>query len=271
MWVMMAAPLIAGTDLRSMSTTAQSILTNPDAIKINQDQLGAQGVLARDDGDLELWSKKLTPSGTRAVALLNRSNSNATMQVSWGEIGLANGITEVYDVWRNLGLSISSGNYSTTVPAHGVALLKVTGAEGSAPTPNVLVANTDPRTITDLRVTVDFQIDGSAHHDFEDVGTFDKTLNLDLNGWGGTWDGSRYTGDLLYAQKSATGSKLLNIHKVDGRTVTNLRVSVDFKINGAPHYDYEDVAALTGSINLVLNGNGGRWDGSKWVGDFLHH
>ena len=38
MWAMLAAPLIAGNDLRDISKETLEILTNPEAIAINQDK-----------------------------------------------------------------------------------------------------------------------------------------------------------------------------------------------------------------------------------------
>ncbi|MFW9597923.1 MAG: glycoside hydrolase family 27 protein, partial [Paludibacter sp.] len=43
MWAMLAAPLISGNDLRSMSQQTLSVLTNREVIAINQDTLGIQG------------------------------------------------------------------------------------------------------------------------------------------------------------------------------------------------------------------------------------
>jgi hypothetical protein len=43
LWAILAAPLIAGNDLRSMRPEIRHILTNKEVIAINQDPLGMQG------------------------------------------------------------------------------------------------------------------------------------------------------------------------------------------------------------------------------------
>jgi CCR4-NOT transcriptional regulation complex NOT5 subunit len=70
MWAMLAAPLIAGNDIRSMSATTKAILTNADVIAVNQDPLGKQATLvATPATNLQVWSKQLSGTNARAVAL----------------------------------------------------------------------------------------------------------------------------------------------------------------------------------------------------------
>ena len=45
MWAMLAAPLLAGNDLRSMPSAVQTILTNTEVIAVDQDPLGKQATL----------------------------------------------------------------------------------------------------------------------------------------------------------------------------------------------------------------------------------
>jgi alpha-galactosidase len=42
MWCMLAAPLIAGNDIRNMTPEVKTILTNAEAIAVDQDRLGVQ-------------------------------------------------------------------------------------------------------------------------------------------------------------------------------------------------------------------------------------
>ena len=49
-WAMMAAPLITGNDLRTMTDETRSILLNAEIIAVDQDPLGAQGRKVLDRG-----------------------------------------------------------------------------------------------------------------------------------------------------------------------------------------------------------------------------
>jgi alpha-galactosidase len=102
MWCVVAAPLLAGNDLCTMTPEITEILTNKEVIAINQDPPGRQGRRIRDDGELEVWAKEL--SGNRfAIALLNRSTQPADIQIDWQEIGME-GKLKVRDLWKHKNL-----------------------------------------------------------------------------------------------------------------------------------------------------------------------
>ncbi len=130
LWALMSAPLIAGNDVRSMSDATRAILTNPEVIAIDQDPLGFQANLAGDIGNgLQVWYKPLAGSGARAVGLLNRGSASATMTVSWNAIDLAPGIATVRDLWARADRGSFANQYSVSVSAHGMALLRVVGTD----------------------------------------------------------------------------------------------------------------------------------------------
>ncbi len=126
MWAMLAAPLIAGNDLRKMTAATTTTLTNTDVIAVDQDPLGAQGQLVATPGtNLQVWSKKLVGTSARAVALFNRNDSgNATIAVQWSALGLS-GAANVRDLWSHTDLGSFNGSYSASVPSHGVVMLKI--------------------------------------------------------------------------------------------------------------------------------------------------
>jgi len=132
MWCIVAAPLIAGNDVRAMSPAIHDILTNPEVIAVDQDPAGVQGTrvarTAGDGGKLDVWMKPLGfDATTKAVALFNRSVSSAPLTVAWTNIGLAAGPATVRDLWARADLGVFTNGYVATVPSHGVVLIKVTG------------------------------------------------------------------------------------------------------------------------------------------------
>ncbi len=124
MWCMVAAPLIAGNDLRTMKDEITQILTNPEIIAINQDSLAKQGRRVRDDGELEVWVKELS-GNRRAVALLNRSDQAADISFTGEEIGLT-GKRRVRDVGGHRDLGRYEDTYTgKAVAAHDALVLLV--------------------------------------------------------------------------------------------------------------------------------------------------
>src|SRR5256886_8587992 len=88
LWAIMAAPLMAGNDVRAMSPGTRDILTNPDVIAVDQDSLGVQGMLVREGPpELQVWAKPLK-GGARALALLNRGDSAAKITARFDRLGL---------------------------------------------------------------------------------------------------------------------------------------------------------------------------------------
>jgi len=127
MWAIMAAPLITGNDLTKMSATTKATLTNAEVIAVDQDPLGKQGrVVATPGTDLEVWSKEMSGTNTRAVALFNRSSASASITVQWSQIGIPTGAATVRDLWAAKDLGPSTGSYTATnVASHSVVLLKI--------------------------------------------------------------------------------------------------------------------------------------------------
>jgi len=123
LWSMLAAPLLAGNDLRSMTPDVRDILLNREVIAIDQDRAGKQGTHAWQQGEQEIWTRELA-DGARAVALFNRGDAPATMTARWAALGLTSGVRHVRDLWTHQDLA-AAPEVSLSVPAHGVALLRV--------------------------------------------------------------------------------------------------------------------------------------------------
>jgi alpha-galactosidase len=126
LWAIMAAPIILGNDIRSMSSEIMGILTNEEVIAIDQDPAGIQGTRVADNGDLEVWMKPLcSPTGPeKAVALLNRSGGTANITANFSDIGVS-GTATVRDLWAHQDLGEFQNSFSADVPSHGVVVLKI--------------------------------------------------------------------------------------------------------------------------------------------------
>src|SRR5688572_17670559 len=82
MWCMLAAPLMAGNDIAAMTKETKEILTNKEAIAIDQDALGIQGLKYSANEGLETWFKPLQ-NGDWAVCFLNRKEVAQKIDFDW--------------------------------------------------------------------------------------------------------------------------------------------------------------------------------------------
>jgi alpha-galactosidase len=82
LWCMLAAPLMAGNDLIKMNAVTKALLTNKDAIAIDQDPLGMQGYKIKDYGEFEIFYKPLQ-NGDVAICLFNRYDGELEINMNW--------------------------------------------------------------------------------------------------------------------------------------------------------------------------------------------
>jgi fibronectin type 3 domain-containing protein len=135
LWCIVAAPLITGNDLSSMSAPTEAILTNAEAIAVDQDPAGEQGIPVAGS-TLQVWCKPLgTDFTNKAVALFNNTNTTQSITVTWTNLGLQAGPATVRDLWAHADLGVFTNSFTTNVPSHGTVLLKVTGVAPKVPGP----------------------------------------------------------------------------------------------------------------------------------------
>jgi len=123
LWAMLAAPLLAGNDLRSMTKETHDILENKEVIAIDQDKLGRQGTRVSKEAGAEIWTKPLE-NGDLALALFNRSEAMVSVKAFWEILGLK-GKHKLRDLWAHEDLGSFRDYYSREVVAHGVVLLRI--------------------------------------------------------------------------------------------------------------------------------------------------
>ena len=131
MWCILAAPLLAGNDLRNMDAETLEILTNKEAIAVNQDRLGKQGVRYMKIDEHEIWVKQLS-NGEAAVCYFNRDEQPWKVETvlskenfSFADIRFWEKEYWVRDLWKHKDIGTTSEKMSFEIPAHGVVLLKL--------------------------------------------------------------------------------------------------------------------------------------------------
>ena len=133
---MLAAPLMAGNDLDAMSEETKEILTNVEAIAVDQDSLGIQGFKYKVEDGVEYWFKPLKDQAW-AVTFLNRSDSEKEINFNWVNekvVDTLNNIDaqfnevtyELRDLWKHKDLGKTNKALKSKVPPHDVLMLKLT-------------------------------------------------------------------------------------------------------------------------------------------------
>jgi alpha-galactosidase len=123
LWAILAAPLLAGNDLTNMSAETRELLLNKEVIAVDQDALGRQGDRVSAQGMVDIWARPLT-GDAKAVGLFNRDNHAQSVTLEFISLGFT-GNVKVRDLWQHKELGLMKGEYTVSVPAHGVIFLNV--------------------------------------------------------------------------------------------------------------------------------------------------
>ncbi|HCA78276.1 MAG TPA: hypothetical protein DEP53_00935 [Bacteroidetes bacterium] len=126
LWSLLCSPLLIGCDMTQMDDFTKSLLTNDEVLEVSQDPLGKQAARIAVDGDLEVWAKDME-DGSKAVGLFNRGVWKSEVKVRWSDLGIQ-GKQLVRDLWRQKDLGKFSDEFKTSVPRHGVVLVKISGS-----------------------------------------------------------------------------------------------------------------------------------------------
>lgn len=134
LWCMMAAPLIAGNDITKMTAQTDSILTNRDAIAIDQDTMGIQGFRYAKKDSLETWVKPLD-NGDWAVCFLNRDAKPQQVTFNWkGENVMdtvsnqqmnSNTAYKIKDIWAKKAAGTTARPFTAMVQPHDIVMLRL--------------------------------------------------------------------------------------------------------------------------------------------------
>jgi alpha-galactosidase len=128
LWCIIAAPLMAGNDVRHMTPETQALLTDREVIAIDQDALGRQGFRAQAEParHFEIWTRELS-DGAWAVAVLNTAATPADITVDWSRLWMLSGKPfAVRDVWAKTAAGDTRTARTVRIASHDVALFRLT-------------------------------------------------------------------------------------------------------------------------------------------------
>ncbi len=123
LWCLESAPLLMGCDLTKLNRFTLALLTNDEALAINQDPLGKVASRVEQTPFTQVWARPLY-DGTHAVGLFNLGPLDAPVTVHWSALGIK-GRQPVRDLWLHKNVGVYDGSYTVKVPAHGAVLLKI--------------------------------------------------------------------------------------------------------------------------------------------------
>jgi alpha-galactosidase len=132
---LLAAPLIAGNDMRKMDESTRNILTNKDVIAVNQDVLGIEALKYSDKDSLQIWFKPLS-NDDWAVCFLNRSSKAKQMDFNWQaeivndtlsrkELTAKTTTYKLRDLWLKKDIGDTKKPLKATIASHDVLVLKL--------------------------------------------------------------------------------------------------------------------------------------------------
>lgn len=134
-WCMLAAPLIAGNDLRHMNNETKAILTNPYAIAVSQDVLGIQAYKHGVVNGVDVWVKPLNEDEF-AVCFLNRGINEISLAFDWKMNPLNDTLTKrkadfnrdeytLFNIWKGEQEGNSNKVLKNTIPGHDVLMYRL--------------------------------------------------------------------------------------------------------------------------------------------------
>lgn len=123
LWCLLAAPLMAGNNLQQMSPATLEILSNKEAIAIDQDSLGKQATVIFKKGDIQILARDLK-DGAKAVGFFNTGLNSQIATLNFSDLKVK-GKQKIRNLWLHKNLGKYKSKFTVEVPSHGVVFIKV--------------------------------------------------------------------------------------------------------------------------------------------------
>jgi len=178
LWCLLAAPIQTSFDVTKISDATKRILTNTEAIAVDQDVLGQQATRMAKSADTDIYVKDLA-DGSVAVGLFNRNNTvSQDITLNWSDIYLS-GICTARDLWLHTDLATNEKGITLTVVPHETRLLKIIPAVKSGVS-NIIESKINFNAyFKDKNLHVDYQLlDDSSNVKIELLNINGSTVSL---------------------------------------------------------------------------------------------
>jgi alpha-galactosidase len=130
LWCVRGSPLLLAGDPRELDGGTLALLTNDEAIAVNQDLLARPARRVVLSETTEAWIRDLD-GGDVAVALFNRDEEAAVVRVEWPAVLGIPGAWSARDIWGDFATPTPpSSTWSAEIPRHGVTFLRLTEPGG---------------------------------------------------------------------------------------------------------------------------------------------
>lgn len=256
LWSILAAPLMAGNDLRTMSENVKEILLAPEVIAVNQDPRGHQGYKVFNKDSLEIYNKPLS-DGTTAVLLLNKGKTKSDITVQWSQIGLE-GAQKVRDLWSKKDLGIFENSFTAkNLGQHEHFMLKI-GTVGAklvkGPTPLTKEKYTITKTGTTYLSDLYYMLKhgGTPNEDLNFIGKPVKIKRKKYNKGLGVKSNSQ----LMYKlnSKSERFKAIVGLDKASPKDATGqFRVLIEDKFGGRIIFDSGKMKRKDSKIEIDID------------------
>jgi hypothetical protein len=124
LWFIARSPLMHGGDMTRTDDFTLSLLTNDEALAVNQRSSNNRQLFRTDDG-LVAWIADIPGSASKYLAVFNtRDGAPAAIPVKLSDAGLT-GKTKVRDLWKKQDVGVFENEFSSDAPAHGSRLFRL--------------------------------------------------------------------------------------------------------------------------------------------------
>jgi alpha-galactosidase len=122
-WVLLAAPILLGCDLKNVDPFTFDLLTHEEVLAIHQDYPGRQGWRLKSSAEEEIWIRPLS-DGSWVAGLFNMGLFRSTLSLQWDQLGLA-APQKVRNIWERKELGVFAEGFQVEVPSHGVVFIRI--------------------------------------------------------------------------------------------------------------------------------------------------